>query len=354
MTAPVQTKRLGYRPELDGVRGLAVLCIFAFHLAFIWPWFWHIGRGGFLSVDVFFVLSGMLITEILVADYERNGAVSLKSFYERRARRLLPALLFFMAATVVWYQLVHGTGHKIIRGIESVASYVTVGRFVGPFPPGVSQMWTLVVEWEFYFIWPILLVLLLRRNVPLRAIGYVAVAGALAIALARALLFHHDGGNYIYSYHVAWLRFEDLLAGCAVGLLGAKPQARSLGRTVALALIVAGTGNANFADRWVYYYGMLVAAVATAAIVQPRASTWWFDRVLSWPPVVWVGTVSYSFYLWSVFTISEVDHNLGSWPTALQLVVATIVSFLLAWASYELIENRFRIRSRRAPASSAP
>jgi peptidoglycan/LPS O-acetylase OafA/YrhL len=350
MTAPVGTKRLGYRPELDGVRGLAVLAIFLFHLAYMVPWLHHISQGGFLSVDVFFVLSGMLITEILVSDFERRGAVSLRSFYDRRARRLLPALTVFVVATVIYYQVVHGTGRATLRGFESVVTYVTAGRYVGPFPEGVSQAWTLVVEWEFYFIWPVVLVLLLRRNVSLRTIGYLAVGATLAIALARALLFHVDGGNYILSYHLAWLRFEDLLAGCAVGLLGRRPQASSLLRTVALVFIVVATLEAVYSQSWVYFYGLLITAVATAAIVQPRVDTWWFDRVLAWPPVVWVGTLSYSFYLWSVFSVSEVSQELTSWPLALRATTATVLSFTLAWASYTFVEERFRVRSRRAPA----
>jgi peptidoglycan/LPS O-acetylase OafA/YrhL len=349
VTARATTRRLGYRPELDGVRGLAVLAIFLFHLAYIVPWLHHIAQGGFLSVDVFFVLSGMLITEILVSDYERRGTVSLRSFYDRRARRLLPALFVFVVVTVVYYQVVHGTGRATVRGLESVVTYVSVGRFHGPFPPGVSQAWTLVVEWEFYFIWPVILVLLLRRNISPRRIGYLAVAATLAAALARAILFHVDGGNYILSYHFAWLRFEDLLAGCAVGLIGGRPQAPSALRTLGLVFIVVATLEAVYSQSWVYYYGLLITAAAAAIIVQPRIGTWWFDRVLASRPAVWVGTMSYSFYLWSVFTVSEVSRK-TSWPLALRATIATVLSFALAWVSYRFVEERFRVRSRRAPA----
>jgi peptidoglycan/LPS O-acetylase OafA/YrhL len=350
MTAPVTVRRLTYRPELDGVRGLAVLAIFGFHLAYLLPWLHEFSKGGFLSVDIFFVLSGMLITEILVADFERYGAVSLKSFYRRRARRLLPALIVFLTITVVYYQLVHHQGHQIIKGLASVVSYVTIGHFIGPFPPGVSQAWTLVVEWEFYFIWPVVLVLLLRRNLSLRTIGYLTVAATLAIALSRALLFQHDGGNYILSYHFAPLRFEDLLAGCAIGLLGTRPQAPNLLRSVGLAFIVVATFQATYVQNWIYWYGLLLVAAASATIVQQRVGSWWFDRVLSWRPVVWVGTVSYSFYLWSVFSISEFDRHLLSWPASVRALMATVVSFGLAWASYRFVEERYRVRSRRAPA----
>jgi peptidoglycan/LPS O-acetylase OafA/YrhL len=350
VTAPATTKRLGYRPELDGVRGLAVLAIFLFHMAYLVPWLHYVGQGGFLSVDVFFVLSGMLITEILVSDFERRGTVSLRSFYDRRARRLLPALFVFIVVTVVYYQVVHGEGRATTKGLVSVVTYVTAGHFYGPFPDGVSQAWTLVVEWEFYFIWPVILVLLLRRGVSPRRIGYLAAGATLAVALARAILFHVDGGNYILSYHFAVLRFEDLLAGCAVGLIGARPQASSLLRTLGLAFIVVATLEALYSQSWVYYFGLLVTAGATAIIVQPRIGTWWFDRVLASRPAVWVGTMSYSFYLWSVFTVSEVTRETTSWPLALRAITATVLSFALAWVSYRYVEERFRVRSRRAPA----
>jgi peptidoglycan/LPS O-acetylase OafA/YrhL len=354
MTAPVTTKRLGYRPELDGVRGLAVLAIFLYHVAFLVPWVHYVGQGGFLSVDVFFVLSGMLITEILVSDFERRGAVSLRSFYDRRARRLLPALVTFVVVAVAYYQVVHGEGRAKLRGLESTVTYVTTGHLVaGPLPDGLSQAWTLVVEWEFYFIWPLVLVLLLRRNVPRRTIGWLALAAALAIAIARAVLYHHDGGGYgtdSLSYHLAWLRFEDLLAGCAVGLIGARPQAPSAARSLGVAFIVVATFEAVYTQSWVYYYGLLITAAATAIIVQPRVGTWWFDRVLASRPAVWVGTMSYSFYLWSVFSVSEVTRETTSWPLALRAILATVLSFTLAWASYTFVEERFRVRSRRAPA----
>jgi peptidoglycan/LPS O-acetylase OafA/YrhL len=349
MTAPVSTGRLGHRPELDGVRGLAVLAIFLTHLSYMAPWFTHVARGGILWVDVFFVLSGMLITEILVADFERNGVAELRSFYRRRALRLLPALVFFTLATLAYYQVVHGTGHSILRGMGSVVSYVTTGHFLGPWPPGVSQAWTVVVEWVFYLIWPPVLVLLMRRGLPVRKIGYLALGTAIAVGLARAVLFRQDGGNYILSYHLAWLRFEDLLGGCAIGLLGARPQTPNWVRSLAVVLVIAGTSRVNPNASWVYYYGLLIAAAASVVIVQPRQSPWWFDRVLTWRPVHWLGTVSYSFYLWSVFTISEVSHNLGSWPLLVRGLFAVIVSLALAWASFELIEQRFRVRSRRAP-----
>jgi peptidoglycan/LPS O-acetylase OafA/YrhL len=352
MTEPVESRRLGYRPELDGVRGIAVLAIFGYHIAFLMPSLHKLFQGGFLSVDVFFVLSGMLITEILINDHQRRGRANLRSFYRRRVRRLLPCLVTFVVTTVLYYTVVHHAGHRTLKGYWAVVVYVTSGHVIAPFPPGVSQVWTLVVEWEFYFIWPLLLVMLLRRGLSLRTIAYVAIALAAAAAITRALLFHADG-NPNLSYFNAGLRFEDLLCGCAIGLVGAQPQVPNWFRTVGVGFLIVVTSRATITQSWVYYAGMLLAAIVTATIVQPRAGAWWFDRVLASPPAVWVGTISYSFYLWSVFSVSEVGHEAPSWPRALQVLVATAISFGLASASYYLIEERFRVKSRRAaPATT--
>ena len=191
--------RLGYRPELDGVRAIAVLAVLGFHLAFMAHWLGHFAQGGFLGVDVFFVLSGMLITELLVADAATHPLASLAGFYRRRSLRLLPALVLMLGLVVVYYQITRGTGRDTLAGLWAVVTYVTVAHSSHPAPSGVAQVWTLVVEWEFYLVWPAVLVALLRRNIPLRVIGFLTGAAAIGVAVIRALLFHHDGGNWILS-----------------------------------------------------------------------------------------------------------------------------------------------------------
>src|ERR1044072_9229464 len=136
MTAAAPT-RLGYRPELDGGRAIAVPAGLFFHLGFMAHWLWHGAQGGFLGVDLFFVLSGMLITELIVADAHNAPAASLRGFYHRRSLRLLPALVAMLAIVVSYYQLTRSSGHATLWGLWAVVTYVTTGHASHPFPAGV-------------------------------------------------------------------------------------------------------------------------------------------------------------------------------------------------------------------------
>lgn len=343
--------KLGYRPELDGVRACAVLAILLYHLTFLVPWLTHIGRGGFVSVDLFFVLSGLLITEILVAEAERFGRIDLVSFYRRRGRRLLPALFTFIGLALIYYQLVHGTGRVQAKGLEHVLTYTLYGApHVPNFPFGLSQVWTLVVEWEFYIAWSIALFVLLRLHVPKPVIGYLALAGVGVCSLGRIWLLHHNG-NVVLNYHFGLLRFQDMLAGCAVGLIPAAQRIPNFVRSIAVAFLIYATVRASYLAHWVYDWGLLGAALSTAVIIAPRNSKFWFDKFLASRPMVWVGVISYSLYLWSVFAVSEVGGHTRSWPLALRAIAVLAVSFTLASLSYYLIERRFRARARFVQAS---
>ncbi|HWB65369.1 MAG TPA: acyltransferase [Mycobacteriales bacterium] len=342
-------QRLAYRPELDGVRAIAVLAVLGFHLAFMATSLNHAFSGGFLGVDIFFVLSGMLITELLVADFERGHHVSLAAFYRRRVQRLIPALVVVLVVVVGYFAIDNSTATETLHGLGSVVAYVTAGQLPWPFPAGISQVWTLVIEWEFYLLWPVVLIVLLRGGLSRRAIGLGALCAAALVTLIRAALFHHTG-NWVLSYHFAWLRFDELLVGCAIGLLGARPKAAGWLRTVAIAGVVTAIVSATYPDSWLYEGGMFGLAIAVAIVVQPRVAPWIGDRVLASPPLVWVGKLSYSLYLWSVPAVHEVGRHCASWPLAPRFTFAVVVSFALAAASYYLIERRFRLPSRRALA----
>jgi peptidoglycan/LPS O-acetylase OafA/YrhL len=349
--------RLGYRPELDGVRAIAVLAVLGFHLAFMAHWLGHLAQGGFLGVDVFFVLSGMLITELIVSDAAgRHPRTTLRGFYQRRSLRLIPALVLMLGIVIAFYQATRGTGHETVRRLWAVVTYVTAGHLPAsvahlpdPFPAGVGHVWTLVVEWEFYLVWPFVLVALLGRNISRRTIGILVVLAAVIVTLIRAALFHHDGGNWILSYRLAWLRFDELLLGCGVGLLGDSLRVPNWLRWLGLGGVLAAISRAQYPDHWLYYGGMFALAIGTAAVVAPRTSgAWWADRILASRPMVWIGRLSYSLYLWSVPTVAEVGRRGGSIPLPLRVIVATAASFALAAASYYLVEKRFRLPSRRA------
>ncbi len=352
MTSPPEQK-LGYRPELDGVRALAVLAILLYHLTFLVPWLTHVGRGGFLSVDLFFVLSGMLITDILVADAQRRGRIDLWGFYRRRARRLLPALFTFIVLALGYYQLAHSDGKAQAHGLARVLTYTLYGKpHASNFPFGLSQVWTLVVEWEFYIAWSIALLLLLWLDVPKQVIGWLAVLGVAGCSLGRIWLLHHNG-NVVLNYHLGLLRFQDMLAGCAIALLPMSRRIPNLVRSAGVVFLIVATIRASYLASWVYQYGLLLTALSTAVMIAPRNRPWWFDRFLASKPIVWVGVISYSLYLWSVFAVSEVGGHTRSWPLALRALAVLVVAFALASLSYYQVERRFRARSRRAEPGGA-
>jgi peptidoglycan/LPS O-acetylase OafA/YrhL len=348
-TGRVGGARVGYRPELDGVRGIAVLAVLLFHLSFLAGGFGVVGGGGFLGVDVFFVLSGMLITSLLVAEWEATGSVSLSGFYDRRVRRLIPALVVLIAADVAYRQVVDGHGVHVLRQLWSVVTYSTVGHAATPPPTGLSHLWTLVIEWEFYLVWPLVLLLLLRRGMRVEQIGSVAAVLALATAVMRAVLFHHSGGNWIFAYHFAGYRLDELLLGACVGLLNTRPQVAPWLRTGGLVVVLVMVSRVRYPQHWLYLGGMTALALATAAVVQPRTRPWALDAVLTWPPLVALGRISYSLYLWSVPVISQTAARTVGWPLAARVVLSVVLSFGLAVASYELVERRFRKSRRGSP-----
>jgi peptidoglycan/LPS O-acetylase OafA/YrhL len=344
---------LKYRPELDGVRAIAVLAVLGFHIAFVVPSFSHVFRGGFIGVDIFFVLSGMLITELLVHEHLTHASVSLRGFYRRRSQRLLPALVVFVVVTTVYFSLAHSDGRGTLDTFSSLASYVTIGHVTAPLNSEVSQVWTLIVEWEFYLIWPMVLITLLRRGVAIRAIGYGAAVTAMLLTGLRAVMYHSDGHDFVLNYYLAGLRFDQLLLGCAVGLLGALPKVPWWLRTLGLVDLLIIIGRANVHDRSLAYGGTLAIAVGAAYVVQPRAERWWLDGFLSSRPMVWIGKLSYSLYLWSVPASGEVSRHTIGWSPWARVPLFLTASFAAASASYYLVERRFRLPSRRPLAVDA-
>jgi peptidoglycan/LPS O-acetylase OafA/YrhL len=349
--------RLDYRPDLDGVRAIAVLAVLGFHVNFGQPGMQAIFGGGFLGVDVFFVLSGLLITELLLSEWAHRGAVSFRAFYERRSRRLLPGLAVLLVVFGAASTLLHHDGTALAKGLLTQLVYENAAHQVAPSALSVSHIWTLVVEWEFYLVWPAVMIWMLRHRSP-RALLQLTASLVVADAAFRAGVYawHH---NYILTYHVAWLRVDELLVGSLVAQLGSRLRVPGWARTVGLAVILVCISRGVVTQSWLYLGGMTGIAVATAAVVAPYdgGKSWWGRTVLSTWPLPWIGRISYSLYLWSVPVAAEMLRDTGSWPKPLRIIVATVASFVLASLSYYLVERTFRRNSRRAltpPADPPP
>ncbi|QQS42020.1 MAG: acyltransferase [Acidobacteriota bacterium] len=347
--------KLGYQPSLDGLRGIAILAVMAFngHLLFM--------EGGFLGVDVFFVLSGFLITSILLQGYSETSRFDFKNFYVRRALRLLPALLALIVF-VVAFALVFESGDRLsntVTGVIYTLFYVANWAQVPPFPPGIgplSHAWSLSVEEQFYIVWPLLLFLLLRLRSRVVLIAAV-VAMILASSIASVLMWN-AGVPYLRMYFGSDVRAHELLIGCLAalmlywGVFSDKEKLKTAFQILA-PLSLAGILFSFFAvshqTGFVYNGGFALVSLATAVLIlglvlYPSK----LSRVFEFGPLVWIGQISYGLYLWH-FPVIEGTRKFfeGSMPPVLLSTAGVLMSVGVAAVSYYLLELRFLRLKRR-------
>ncbi|HET9601043.1 MAG TPA: acyltransferase family protein [Acidimicrobiales bacterium] len=356
---------LAYQPPIDGLRGLAVLAVLLFHAGHL--------DGGFLGVDLFFTVSGYLITSLLLAEHARSGRIGLGRFWGRRARRLLPALFVLIAAVLLFYaewgapgedEQLRGPG---LAGLFYVANWYTVveGGYWDLFsaPSPLEHLWSLAIEEQFYLLWPFVVVLVLGRlRGNARTLGFVAAGAAAVSAVLMAWFASTDVER---AYLGTDSRIGSILIGAVVAV-ALRHQDRRAPTPGSRALpILAGLAAAGLLAMWVtadgtagslLYRGgftvhaLLVAVVITAVTRRPTTA---MARGLSWRPIVAVGLVSYGLYLWHwpVFVWLTPDRTgLVGWALT---AVRFAVSFALAIASYHLIERPIR-RGALRPRFAVP
>jgi peptidoglycan/LPS O-acetylase OafA/YrhL len=355
--------RLGYRPALDGVRGIAILLVIAWH-AYDRP------SGGFLGVDLFFVLSGFLITSLLLQEWDLRGGISLPHFYFRRALRLLPALVVVVASYVLLSvaSYVHGTpkasdGSELRNALEGAffgVLYISnivqaTGHLV---PGGIGHLWSLATEEQFYLLWPLALYGALRCGARSRGL-------ALGLAVVIALLFIHrlelvlGGAPQGRLYFGPDNTFDVILIGCLAGIWFSYGLPRALAHKSVLraggwlGLLVVSSLVA-FSTLWQrpLYGGLLSLYAVAAALVLLSVvleSDSWIARSLSFRPLVFVGQISYGLYLWHAMIFFGPQPHL---PRSLEIALA----FVFAIASYYGVERFFLRRKRqdRAEVERAP
>lgn len=347
--------RLPYVPGLDGLRALAVIAVLLYHAGMSWI------PGGFLGVEVFFVISGYLITSLLLAEYRERGRIDLKAFWLGRARRLLPALYLVLIVTLVFTVLflpeeVAGLRSDVLAAFGYVTNWYLVFAQESYFeavgrPSLLKHLWSLAVEEQFYLLWPILFtagMALLRRRVLL-----AVVAGAVASTMLMVILYQ-PGVDPSRIYYGSDTRAAGLLIGAALAFLLAPGRARRRWTLVllpdvlglaALAALVYFCLNFGEFDPFLYQGGLalvsLVTAVLIAAIVQPYGymSGW----ILGSQPLRWVGLRSYGIYLWHwpvfVVTRPQLDVSIDGVPLLAARLVLTVA---LAELSYRYVETPIR------------
>lgn len=351
--------RLNYMPGIDGLRTIAVASVVIYHLGA--PWL----PGGYLGVDVFLVISGFLITSLLLAEHRGSGRINLRRFWMRRARRLLPAVLVMMAVVLAYMLVMHAGEVGRLRGqVLAALAYVINWHFIFADVPYFEQfgrpsvllhLWSLAIEEQFYLIWPPLLVLGLLALGRRAILGLVVLAAAGSTVLAWVLYEPFSDPSRIY--YGTDTRAVALLVGVAIALVPAAIRSggpvtgsrlRRRGRDVLGVLCAAGVLGFMFTlgdlDERLYQGGFLLVALATAGVVIVAADpTSVIGRALGTAPLVWLGLRSYGIYLWHwpviMLTRPGVDVPLDGAALVALRVALTLAAAAL---SYRFVEVPFR------------
>ena len=345
-----------YLPGLDGIRAVAVLAVIAYHLNFGWA------PGGLLGVQVFFVLSGYLITDLLVAEYRRNHGIGLARFWIRRARRLLPALFVMLFVVVGWATLFDRDQLATLRsdlpaGIFYVSNWWFIFHHVSYFarfgpPSPLGHLWSLAIEEQFYLVWPLVILVGMRWIHTKRTLILVALAMAAGSALEMAVLFSPDG-DPTRVYDGTDTRAFALLIGAALAFglprnrtfATVTPSARRLLNFVggaSLLGILVMFWHTNQYEPFLYGGGMVLLSILTALVIavtiHPGSQ---LRSILGWEPLRWVGERSYAIYLWH-YPIIVLTTPLNAPPGARRATLQLLATFLIAAASWRYIEQPVR------------
>ena len=364
VATPVHPK---YRPDIDGLRAVAVLCVVVFHAFPLWL------KGGFIGVDIFFVISGFLITSILVGSMEKD-VFSFADFYGRRVRRIFPVLLLVLASCYVlgWFSLLGDEFKQLGKHIAGGAGFVSNIMLWGEngyFDNAAEtkpllHLWSLGVEEQFYIVWPALLWFAWKRGFNLLSV--TVVCGLLSLLL-NVTQVHRDAVAAFYSPQT---RFWQMLAGSALAcmslhkqtLLGAwrprldaclgrliyaRPPAQDgavlrdvqslLGAALLLAGLLCITKERAFPGWWA-----LLPTLGAVLIIAAGGQAWFNRVVLSHRLLVWVGLISFPLYLWHwpLLTFLRLLGHDAATPALRAVAVAC--AFALAWLSYQLLEKPIR------------
>jgi peptidoglycan/LPS O-acetylase OafA/YrhL len=331
-----------YRPDIDGLRAIAVLSVVFFHA------FPSVLTGGFVGVDVFFVISGFLITGILYRE-SQLGQVSLKSFYSKRVRRIFPALLLVLVFSLVigWIALTSDEYTQLTRHGAAGAAFLSnvvfwreSGYFDNPAETKpLLHLWSLAIEEQFYLFWPLILIYIFKPVKKILIPIGVLIAASLSYSIWKI------GVDAVGDFYSLLTRFWELLVGgfLACALVQAPDFANQYKKHISLlglVLLVAGAVLINrqsaFPGAWA-----LLPVLGAAALILSQGS-FVNQKILSHPVLVGVGLISYPLYLWHWPLLSFARIFKGGTPDVAVRVELVVASFLLAWLTYQYVEKPIR------------
>ncbi|NHN54962.1 acyltransferase [Calidifontibacter sp. DB0510] len=365
-----QHKSLPYRPALDGLRGIAVTTVVLFHLGVSWM------RGGWLGVDLFFVLSGFLITSLLMAEHDRWGSIDLLGFWTARARRLLPALVTMLLAVLALSSVWTLASRRASVALDTLSAlfYVANWRMLLSddayfetlsLPSPLKHTWSLSIEEQYYLIYPLLLSVLLaitarvRGRMKRRRVLAAILLALAAVSVWRMVALYQPGTDPSRVYYGTDTRAFELLIGAAAGvLLGRHDFGRRTTRPGALdrfaawaavpALVIFLAACVVVDDSFSAIFQGLLAALCLIAVIPIAASAGRYhspvQRLLSVEPLRRLGLISYSLYLWHFPVIVFLNPQRLSMPWLPRAMIQAALSVGLAYLTYRYVETPIRRR----------
>ncbi len=360
-------RRLVHVPSLDVLRAFAVSIVVLSHIWEVAPFYhWReiFSNSGFLGVDLFFVLSGFLITALLLQEQHDSGTIRLRRFYLRRAIRLLPALFAMLIVYLVYANATgwppFGSEAFVLESVRATLLYVMNWQVLwNPFAAGdLVALWSLAIEEQFYFVWPLVVIAFVGISQGARRIVPTLAGIVVAVTVWRVIVYH------LWGWEAAYLRTETRVDGLIVGALAAS-------------LFVRGMTPARL-PRWTpwavvaVWFSLMLTVKADAAFAYQGGITLWIlasavmvlycvsdpQPLRSWPALgaEKVGKVSYAIYLWQVPVIRAIARWADDWPDAVRFVIALIAIGVCSTLSWFLIERpaqrfRRRLEARRLEAA---
>ncbi len=359
---------LPYMPAIDGLRAVAVLAVFFYHVNVSWM------PGGFLGVDVFFVISGYLITALLISEYRSKGYIDVIAFWWRRARRLLPAVAVMIAATMLIALIfvpgeVHGLRDDALASLFYVNNWHLVISDQSYFetfarPSLLRHLWSLSVEEQFYLLWPIFCAFGMRRF-GIRGVLHFALAGIVVSTLLMMVLYDPSESGGARAFYGTDTRAAALLVGVVLAVVWHpstlagrnEPRTRLMVNVlgfIGLVMVAHTFFTVHDYDASLYDFGFLLIALWGGMLVLALAHPKFAGApLLSNRPAVWLGERSYAFYLWHwpvvTLTRPHIDVPFGGAPL---IILQLLVTTGLAELSYRYVETPFRRRigSPKAPS----